>query len=180
MKIRYKLTDSNGYTRRYKSGETLWKKGTVRKTSGKGDLCDAGWTHVYTHPPLAEMFDQIHGQYGASAKLISVFVGGKSKTDHGTKEGWTVVKFRRREKRRKVKLVHKIAFGILAAKEVFSDPAWSKWADDWLAGRDRTQAAARAAGDAAWAAARAAGDAAVRADLINLLKIARKAMKVKP
>jgi hypothetical protein len=52
----------------------------------------------------------------------------------------------------------RVRFAIMCAKEVCAYPAWNAWADGWLSGEDRTQAA-----DAADAAATAARAAAARA-----------------
>ena len=205
--IRYKLTDANGFTRRGISGETLWQKGTIQETTGEGDLCGPGWTHVYTHPLLAVMLDPIHGQYGPNAKLISVKVNGKNKTDHGLKEGWTTVRYRRAEKLPKVSMVQRVAFGVICSMANYKDPGFTKWAKNWLLGKDRSaeaagdavraaqaaeaaaeaaraawaaRAAVRAARDAARDAARATGAAAeAAAELLDLITLAKKAMKVR-
>lgn len=70
-------------------------------------------------------------------------------------------------------LIQKVVFGILAAKEVCKDEEWSRWADNWLSGEDRSAASAQTAkdaaaakdADAAWAAAAdAARSAALAAE----------------
>ena len=184
MPIRYKLTDAEGYTRRGESGETKWDEYVpTRITSGKGNLCTHGWTHVYTHPLLAELLDPIHGDYGKTAKLISVTVSGRCKKDRGLKEGWTKVSFRSHETRQKVSSVQVIAFGILCAIKVYKKPEFQLWAKNWLSGKDRSaNAAAHAAyaANAAYAAAYAAKAAAHAASGdLNLIKLARQAMKIK-
>lgn len=45
----------------------------------------------------------------------------------------------------------RICRGINCVKAVYSGEAWTKWANDWLSGKDRS-------GDAAWVAAAAAMD----------------------
>ena len=68
-----------------------------------------------------------------------------------------------------VSLEHRIAFGILCASKACSDPAWTVWADRWLSGEDRSEAAAwtaaEATAEAAAYAAKAASAAAYAADL---------------
>ena len=180
MPIRYKLTDTDGYTRRGESGETMWDEyAQVRITDGQNGLCGPGWTHVYTHPLLAELFDPIHGQYGKNAKLISVNVSGESKTDRGLKEGWTRVSFKQNEKRISVNLTQRTAFGILCAIKVYKDPSFQKWAWNWLSGKDRSACYAAYAANAADNAAANAAAAARAAASINLIKIAQQAMKIK-
>jgi hypothetical protein len=49
----------------------------------------------------------------------------------------------------------RVRFGILCAKEVCACLSWNAWADKWLSGEDRTQAAAAAAAAAARASASA-------------------------
>ena len=170
MPVRYKLTDANGYTRKGKYGETKWDKHSpIRITSGEGDLCAHGWTHVYTHPLLAELLDPIHGDYGKTAKLISVNVLGRCKKDRGLKEGWTKVSFRSHETRQKVSSVQVIALGILCAIKVYKKPEFQLWAKNWLSGTDRS---ANADAHAAYDANAASGD-------LNLIKLARQAMKIK-
>ena len=212
MPVRYKLTDAEGYTRKGKYGETKWDKhAQTRVTNGKGDLCTHGWTHVYTHPILAEFLDPIHGQYGSCSKLISVNVSGRCKKDRGLKEGWTKVSFRSHKTRQKVSSVQVIAFGILCAIKVYKKPEFQLWAKNWLSGKDRSAnaathaayaahaafyaaayaanaanaafyaaASAAYAANAAYAAAYAAKAAAHAASGdLNLIKLARQAMKIK-
>ena len=177
MPIRYKLTDADGYTRRGQSGETRWDEYVpTRVTDGEGDLCGASWTHVYTHPLLAEFLDPIHGKYGPNARLISVNVSGKCKKDRGLKEGWTKVSFRSMETRPNVSLTQKIAFGILCALQVYKDEKFQKWAADWLSGKNRTHTAANAANAASAAnAANAANAAAYAAYAANAANTANAA-----
>ena len=214
MPIRYKLTDADGYTRRGESGETKWDEyAPQRVTTGDGDLCGPGWTHVYTHPLLAEFLNPIHGKYGSCAKLISVNVSGKCKKDRGLKEGWTKVSFRSHETRQKISSVSVISFGILCALEVYKEPKFQLWAKNWLLGKDRSYAyssahAASVASSAAHAASAHAAHAAIHAAYaanaathaayaanaathaakaaayaasgdLNLIKLARQAMKIK-
>jgi len=60
-----------------------------------------------------------------------------------------------------------VTFTILAVKQVYKEPNWNVWADNWLSGKNRSGDAAwratragwaetRAGGAAGWAAARAA------------------------
>jgi hypothetical protein len=62
----------------------------------------------------------------------------------------------------------RVRFAIMCAQEVCACPSWNAWADKWLSGEDRSEAAAGAAAAAAYAAraaraARAAEAAAAAA-----------------
>ena len=130
--------------------------------------------------------------------MIAVWVIGKTLSDCGLKEGWTRVVYSRAVRRRKVNLTQKIAFGILCALETPQEPGFQRWARNWLGGKDRSQksakaaamaaveAAAGAAAEAAEAAARAAAGAVEAAAMaaeaaakqLDLIALAKKAMKV--
>jgi len=76
-----------------------------------------------------------------------------------------------------------VRFAILCVKEVCADLPWNAWADGWLSGEDRSEAAAyrsaraaRAARAAAYRSARAAWAAReVGHDGIDIFEIAEKA-----
>jgi hypothetical protein len=68
----------------------------------------------------------------------------------------------------------RVKFGILCALEVCQEPGFVEWANKWLNGEDRTEAAAARA--AAWAAVLATETAnAVNAAQIDLIKVAIEA-----
>lgn len=65
----------------------------------------------------------------------------------------------------------RVAFAILAAREVCWTPAWNAWADDWLLGRDRTLCACALPGlGAAMRADLAAAYAATSAEWADLAR----------
>lgn len=152
---RYKLTDQKMQTH----GGFRWELGKTYTTSGKGDLCDPGWLHCHDSPLLAVLLNPIHANI-QNPRLFECECGGLEKNDHGLKRGYT-----------EMTLVHEIPvpvvtaeqrtrFGILCARHVYREPGWTRWADGWLDGTDRTARAAEAAARAAWAAGVAAGAAA--------------------
>ena len=87
------------------------------------------------------------------------------------------------------KLNQKIAFSILCAKQVYQDPSWNLWADNWLNGSDRSSIKAADAASAAYCAAATASyavaDAANKSiqyvleheSNIDLLDLAEQALK---
>jgi hypothetical protein len=156
MPLRYKLTDENMQT----FGGCQWAIGEKKVTSGEGELCDEGWLHCYTHPLLAMMLTPIHANF-KSPRLFECKVGGQHKTDHGLKEGWTEMMLTRGLPLPTVSTEQRVAFGIRCALEVYDEPAFVKWANAWLSGKDRSSGAAStarwaAAARSAWAAAEAA------------------------
>lgn len=184
MKL-YKLTDQDGYTRRGKSGETQWSEGFTLETNGEGDLCGPGWVHAYTDPLLAVFLNPIHADI--KFPLLWECEGEIGKSDRGLKVGCKKLTTIRKLPLPDVTTEQRVRFGILCALEVCEEPQFMTWAGRWLAGTDRTKAAAAEAEAAAWAeeAARAAAwsaEEAARAakEEIDLIKIARRALEEQP
>ena len=155
----YKLTDQNMQTH----NGYQWALGETRTASGEGGLCGPGFLHGYTDPLLAVLLNPIHANI-TNPRLFRG-EGTVAKTDHGLKIGCTEMTLTEEMEPPAINTVQRVAFGILCAKEINKDEAWGKWADDWLSGKDRTEAAW-----AAWAAAWEAAD-------IDLIAIAHKAME---
>ena len=198
----YKLTDQDMRTH----NGFQWTLNKEETASGKGGLCGPGFLHAYTDPLLAILLNPIH----ADIKSPRLFkgTGTVSKTDNGLKIGCTEMTLTEEMELPVINIVQRIAFGILCTKEVYKDKDWNTWADNWLSGKDRTEATAEAAARAAraaWAArataweaaeaaeaaaweaaraARAAWAARATADVyadkkVDLITLARKAMEVK-
>ena len=197
MKV-YKLTDKKGKT---KNG-TSWGENVTHEVTGALELCKNG-IHAYSDPLLAALHSSIHGQFDLSSAILWK---GKASNEHlddnGMKSCHRWLKTVKKVPIPEISLTQKIAYGILCAKEVCDDKNWNKWALLWLSGEDRSYAAADAAAyaaahAAAYAAAHAAADADadaayaayaaaaasvaydVRGKKIDLIKVAKKAMKVK-
>ena len=164
MNIKYKLTDQDGYTRRGKTGETLWKEGKRVEAIGTGNkLCSNDVIHYYDSVELAVMLNPIH------ACIDNPILWGIEIEDciahDGLKGGCkAATAIRRVGKFPEVPTSARVRFGILCALEVYREEVFVKWAKDWLSNKDRTAAAAHAAAaaaaDAAYAAAAAAYAAA--------------------
>src|SRR3990167_1730010 len=68
-----KLTDAQSYTRRGRSGETLWTPGVAIAPRGSGTSpCGPGVIHAYADPLQAALCDPIHGVYGPTALAYTV------------------------------------------------------------------------------------------------------------
>ncbi len=161
MKL-WKLTDGNDQTQ----GGCQWGESVTVETSGEGELCGPGWTHWYTHPLLAVLLNPIHGDYDLRTAHLWEGKGDVGKTDRGLKVGCRRATTLKRVDLPFVATNRRIRFGILCAKKVYNEPRWTKWADGWLSGEDRSAAmAAEAAAWAAWAVVE-----------INLIALAKKAV----
>ena len=194
--IVYKLTKQNLQT----YGGYQWKPGITRETDGEGNLCGPGWLHYYHDPLLAVLLNPIHADI-ANPILWEAEADGLHRDDRGLKGGCTRLTLIRQVDLPQITTEQHVRFGILCAKAVCNDRAWSAWADRWLDGSDRsqesawaaTEAAARAAEAAAWAteAARAVAEtaawaaweaartaeAAAESTPLDLIAIAREALK---
>jgi len=197
MKL-YKITDEKNQT----WNKCQWGENISHKVSGKGNLCSDGWIHAYEHPLLAVLHNPIHGNYDPE----TMHLWECKTTDNPKRDGQLKLGVRNLTTIKQIPLpaitiIQKVAYGILCAKEVYTEESWNKWADNWLSGKDRTEAAARATwvasttawvasaeSAAAWAAESAAWSAAWAAEMaawsavsaatrgVNLIEIAEKAM----
>ena len=170
----YKLTDQSMQT--YNGFQ--WTMNNTETADGEGDLCGPGFLHAYTDPLLAVLLNPIHA--GIENPRLFRAEGTIKKTDHGLKVGCMEMTLTEELPLPVITTTQWIAFGILCAKEVCKAAGWTRWAANWLSGKDRTAEAARAAraARAAEAEAEAAAEAA-EAGAIDLITIARKAMEVK-
>ena len=162
MTTYYKLTTQEGKTK----NNTQWGENISHEATGdiqKG-LCSNAWIHAYSHPLLAVLMNPVHAD-------IENPILWEGKGEGEAKFEPLKCGFRKFTTLKKIPLpevtdVQKIAFGILCAKEINTDPSWNQWADRWLSGEDRTEASATgkeyaaryaaAAADAARAASNAA------------------------
>ena len=147
----YKLTNANGYTR----NDTKWGENVTHRATGKPrqDLCSNGYIHAYTDPLLAVVFNSIHANFDEPQLWEA---RGKIAKSDGLKVGCRSLTTLRRLPLPVITPNQHVHFAILCAKQVCTDVVWNRWADAWLTGVDRTNAAAYAARAAAYAAAYAA------------------------
>jgi hypothetical protein len=139
MKL-YKLTDQNDQTH----GGTQWGEGVTHRGTGVGELCGPGYIHAYTDPLLAVLLNPLHGNFDLTDAHLWEGAGVVAKNDHGLKVGCVEFTTARRVPLPVVSAVQKVAFGILCALEVYSEPGYVAWARGWLDGSDRSYAAADA------------------------------------
>ena len=132
--------------------------------TGRGDICGSGWYHAYTHPGLALLLNPIHGNYSMPFRLWRA-EGVIGINDHGLKVGITRLRLVQELQMPTITTESRVSFALLAALAVYpTSAAFTQWAESWLSGADRTEAAAsEASAAAARAAARAAEAAAVAA-----------------
>jgi hypothetical protein len=147
----YKLTDGDGQTR----GGTQWGPGVSHSGTGEGGLCGPGWIHAYEHPLVAVLMNPIHANF-KNPRLWEA-EGEVGLRDGQLKCGCKTLTTIREIPLPAITTEMRVRFAILCAKEVCAaDIAWNAWADKWLSGEDRTQAAAEAAQATAWASEAAA------------------------
>lgn len=173
MKIFYKLTDADGYTRRGQGGQTLWGEGVIHTVKGKKqELCSDGLIHFYESPEIAIFMDPFHGNYGNDALLWECAVSGRVWRDGCLKAGAIKCTTVSRIEKPTITIEQRIEIAIKIALKVYHEQPFADWAHNWLSGQDRSASAARAAAwaaawaaaeAAAWAAAWAAAEAAARA-----------------
>ena len=148
----YKLTDANAET----FNGTQWGPGVTHETNGEGELCGPGWLHCYSGAELATFLDPIHANFGATARLWEATAEGRFKDDSGLKLGCTRLTTIKEIPLIVVTTEQRVEFAIRCAQQVYTYADWILWAENWLCGKDRSQAAA-------WGAERAAAEAAARA-----------------
>ena len=152
MKL-FKLTDRDGQTR----GGMQWGPGVSHSGTGEGELCGPGWIHAYEHPLVAVLMNPIHAHF-PNPRLWEA-EGEIAIRDGQLKCGCKTLTTVREIPLPAVTTEMRVRFAILCAKEVCADLSWNAWADKWLSGEDRSEAAAGAAAlaaRAAWAAEAAA------------------------
>ena len=158
----YKLTDGDGQTR----GGTQWGPGVSHSDTGEGELCGPGWIHAYEHPLVAVLMNPIHANF-PNPRLWEA-EGEVGLRNGQLKCGCATLTTTREIPLPKITTEMRVRFAIMCAQEVCACPSWNAWADKWLSGEDRSEAAAGAAAAAAYAAraaraARAAEAAAAAA-----------------
>jgi hypothetical protein len=158
----YKLTDGDGKTR----NDTQWGPGVSHSGTGEGELCGWGWIHAYEHPLIAVLMNPIHAR--VKTPRLWEAEGEVGLRDGQFKCGCKTLTTVREIPLPAVTTEMRVRFAIMCAQEVCACPSWNAWADKWLSGEDRSEAAAGAAAEAAWAAraaraARAAEAAAAAA-----------------
>jgi len=168
----YKLLTKDLRTRVGESNETQWVPGEWQEAKGIGGLCTGGVLHDYNDPWIAAVVNPAHAAI-RDPVCYETERDGDVVTD-GLKCGCKRMRIVREVPLSDVPVVQRVAFGILAALEVYHEPKFVEWAKAWLSSEDRSDTAvtdaiavayttsayvayaAAAAADAAYAAARVA------------------------
>jgi hypothetical protein len=86
----YKLTDREGYTRRFEYNQMYWKVGEKNYASGPGnELCSPGVLHAYLDPYMAILLNSIHAGFNPDSmrmfKVKGTIVAVEDQFKVGTK-----------------------------------------------------------------------------------------------
>jgi hypothetical protein len=146
----YKLTDEQGRTRAGEDNELTWAVGVEHKTAGTGtQLCTADVIHAYEHPLIAVLMNPVHADLNPATMRLFVAEGEIVVREGQIKCGVHALKIVEEIPVPTLTIEQRIKFAILCAKTVCKDAEWNAWADKWLSGKDRSEAAAEAAEAAA-------------------------------
>ena len=158
----YKLTDEQGRTRAGEDNELTWAVGVEHKTAGTGTrLCTADVIHACEHPLIAVLMNPVHADLNPAKLRLFVAEGNIVAREGQLKCGVHALKIVEEIHVPVLTIEQRVKFAILRAKCVCTDVAWNAWADKWLSGENRSEAAA--AWEAAEAATRAEAKAAAKA-----------------
>ncbi|MBM3327781.1 MAG: hypothetical protein FJY65_12580 [Calditrichaeota bacterium] len=141
MKL-YKITNIDGKTRAGEINETEWGDGVTHKATGTGGkLCSDGFIHAYEHPYIAVLMNPVHGHYTPfllwEAEGEIAIRDGQKKC--GCKELTTIRQI-------PIPILTKeqiVEIAIRCAMEVYKEPSFTKWANNWLNNVDRMIAVER-------------------------------------
>ena len=153
-----KLTNAQGQTR----GGMQWGPGVTHTVPWGGVLCKSGVLHCYEAATvrdalaLAILRDPEDGGFGATARAW-VCEGSGQHVTNGIKSGYETLSTAREIPLPQVTTEQRVECAIRIAWEACDESGWRAWAQAWLDGSDRTDAAADGA---AWAAADAGVDVA--------------------
>jgi hypothetical protein len=177
-----KLVTQSMKTRLGESNETDWATPEWHEAAGTGnEPCSDAFIHYYHHPLIAVFLNPIHAAI-PDPRLIEIEIDRESGTD-GLK-GWCKrARMVRELAVPQLTLAQRVRAAIYIAQVDCDIPAWRRWADDWLDGKDRSQGAAEAAeraasqigSGAAVAAARAAWAAVWVIEAVWAVEVARAA-----
>lgn len=172
----YKLTDKDCCT----YNGTRWGVNVTHEVTGEGELCGPGWIHAYTDPLLAVLLNPIHADF--TNQRLWEAEGEIGKDDCGLKVGCKKLTTIREIPLPEISTEQKFRFAILCALEVFTEPSFVKWANNWLENKDRSSSAAEGAWSsvscAVWSVAFSAARSAARsAKSVDLKKLAKQVME---
>src|SRR3990167_1983702 len=142
--IAYKLTDQGNRTR----NNTLWGENVTNEILA--DLCDATkplctqhWFHYYEHPLIAILMNQSDANIENPRIWLAEATGLIKQNEF--KSGCTKLTTIKNQPIKNHILTNIVAFSILCTLEVYKEPHFLQWAENWLSGKDRTRKAADSA-----------------------------------
>ena len=154
--------------------DTKWEIGVPISILKEGNtMCSDEVLHCYNHPFLAAFLNPIHVNI-KEPFLFEISVDEIVNTD-GLKFASKSQTLLKEIPLPEISREQKIEIAIRITKTVNKNEKWNLWADKWLSGKDRSNAAARAADYAAARAARAADYAAASAARAATASAARAA-----
>jgi hypothetical protein len=134
------LTTHNGFQ---------WELNKPVVTSGfPKQLCSSGYLHYYHHPLLAVLLNSMHSDI-TNPRLFEIDALGDHLDARGLKGGCTNMTLKKELVLPIVTITQRVAFGILYSMKVFKTDSYTKWALNWLSGKDRSASTAMAAANAA-------------------------------
>jgi hypothetical protein len=138
LRTLYKLTDENLTTQ----NNTKWVLGEWKETDGiQQSLCNSSWLHVYKDPYIAALIYPAHMTYD-NPRCFRAEGDGKFLSD-GTKCGVTKLRLVEEIPLPTITTEQRIKIAILCTMEIYKEEQFTRWANDWLSGKDRSVGTAR-------------------------------------
>ena len=141
----YKLTDENLQTRE----GFQYVLGVEATAPGVGRICSYGWLHAYEDPLLASFFSPTHIHY-FHPRLYRA-EGKVGIRDGQIKLGCSKLILIEEIPLPEINIEQRVEIAIRTVMLVYTEPAWTEWAEDWLSGKNRSLEATGAV--ATWATA---------------------------
>ena len=158
MAYAYKLLSQEMTSR----NNTKWEIGKaieISKEFSGNELCSNQLLHCYASPEIAVFMNPVHANI-SEPRLFRIHCS-KILADDGTKQGCKKQTLLKELPLPEISVEQRIKIAILCATEVYKEPNFLVWAENWNTGKDRTATSAYAAADkAANAAANAAANVA--------------------
>ncbi len=144
MKL-YKITDKDGRTQ----NNTQWGENITHTVTKRGHtLCSDQVIHAYKDPYLAVFHNPIGGDYDEKTMLLWE-AKGRVVANDGLKVGCKTLTTIKQIDKPTLTIDQKVEIAIKCAVQVYKEPSFIKWANEWLDGTDRSKAASYAASRAA-------------------------------
>ena len=150
MAYAYKLLSQEMTSR----NNTKWETGKaieISKEFSGNELCSNQLLHCYASPEIAVFMNPAHANI-SEPRLFRIRCS-KILADDGTKQGCKKQTLLKELPLPEISVEQRIKIAILCATEVYKEPNFLVWAENWNTGKDRTATSANAADSAAYNAA---------------------------